>query len=97
MAICLNHYIVAQGKSPETALENFSTTLASEVAYGIEHGLSNPLSEIPKAPKKYWDSFDAAREIQDLAPAQIDLAQGDKWKWSGSPPWDKVEYGIAAY
>ena len=62
IAVCLEHYIVAQGMSTEDVIREFKAMLAAEVIYGIEHGNADcPLSNIEPAPQKYRDMFEQGK------------------------------------
>ena len=62
IAVCLEHYIAAQGTSTDDVIREFKTMLAAEIIYGIEHGNADqPFAGIEPAPNKYWEMFDAAK------------------------------------
>ena len=91
LAVCLEHYIVAHGKSPEEAFLELQRMLVAEVAYGIRNGpAGNPLASIPKAPDEYWRKFRKAGvyEIARAAPITIKMTSADGWEVeaSASPP-----------
>ena len=61
IAICLEHYIVAQGTSTTDVIREFKAMLAAEIIRWIEHGKSGrPLDDIEPAPHKYWGLLDGA-------------------------------------
>ncbi len=55
-AQCLEHDIVTQGKDMEQALRRLETVLRLYIKDDLEEGIE-PLSNIPQAPKMYWDMF----------------------------------------
>ena len=56
IAVCLEHYIVAQGSSDKDVIREFKAMLAGEIIYGIEHGdARQPLAGVGPAPHKYWE------------------------------------------
>ena len=58
MTVCLERYIVAQGKTQRDAVRNFGKMLALEMKRGVRKGHQvDPLTGIPPAPTKYWDLF----------------------------------------
>ena len=61
IAVCLEHYIAAQGNSTEAVIREFKAMFAAEIIYGMEHGNADqPLAGIEPAPDKYWQMFEAA-------------------------------------
>ena len=58
---CLQYDIAAQGATIKDSLVAFTHAPASEVAYGIERGLTdNPLADIPGPPEEIRRLFDEA-------------------------------------
>ena len=64
VAVGLEHYIAAQGKSPREAMVNFGKMLIAELVFCVENGLE-ALEGIDKAPQKYWDLHESAVWIKD--------------------------------
>ncbi len=90
VAVCLEHYIVGQGGTPNEAFLNFQSVLASELAYGIQHyGTDHILDDIPPAPREYVDRFNQGGPAtrRDIDPIEITI--GDEWKTIS--PLQKVE------
>lgn len=71
VAVCLDHYVVAQGDSPEDALGNLQLMLAGYLCLGIENQSDDPLRELAKAPKRFWKEFDSdsGRQEEVVLPA----------------------------
>ena len=71
LTVALEHYIMAQGKSPDEAIEQFKSTLAAEIMCGLEQGNpEQPLGSIGKAPDEYWDAYKTGTPLD---PPSVDV------------------------
>ena len=62
IAVCLEHYIVAQGSSTDDVVREFKAMLAAEIIYWMMHGGQKPpLSDLGPAPEKYWRMAEMAK------------------------------------
>ena len=79
VAVCLDRYVVAQGKTQEAAMIELIQTLDSEIRLGLERGQTeDPLQGITPAPTEYWDMYTVARKgrsskIKKLTPKHSKL------------------------
>lgn len=61
-AVCLDRYMVGEGKSEEAALLALHRMVASEFVYQYETSSEMPrdlLGHLPKAPDDYWEMYNA--------------------------------------
>ena len=78
LAISLERYIVAQGRTKDEVLEQFALSLAAEIVLGVKMGNSveHPLAGIVPAPSKYWDMYEQATSEEKNPKIKIpDLAE----------------------
>ena len=62
-AVCLDHYVAAQGNSHVAAIEELKSMMRAEVFLGaIKGNYVAPLEGISPAPKKYWDMWEEAND-----------------------------------
>ena len=63
VAQCLEYDVVAQGNSKGAALDSLEHTLIGQSILDIQQG-KYPFEDISKAPKIYWDKFNANKTIE---------------------------------
>jgi hypothetical protein len=67
IAQCLEYDICTQAKSPKELQKRFALNLFSNVAVCME--LGKPLTDIPRAPQRYWKMFENAQfRVEALDP-----------------------------
>ena len=66
-AQCVEYDIAVQGKDLDDVLYSFESTLLTQVAIDIEHGIE-PLSEVPPAPEVFWKIARSAAPIKRKMP-----------------------------
>ncbi|SRR6266542_2214679 len=74
-AQCIDHDIVAQGKSIREAKRAFERTIVGQILFDLENGRP-PLAAFPPAPSKLREIFDKAGELTLANTGPIKLPQG---------------------
>ena len=60
VAVCIDRYLVAQGKSPLEACESLKACVRAAVEHGVQIGFKeHPLEHLPEAPARYLADFEA--------------------------------------
>lgn len=68
---CLEHDIIAQGRTIDEAMERFHRVLSAEIFRCLEEGIE-PLSDIKPAREGYWNLYNTkARKLIVGEPADI--------------------------
>ena len=62
VAQCLEHDVAAQGDSIDEALDNFGAVFTGHVMLDVREG-REPLTDIPQAPKVYWDRYNKGSRL----------------------------------
>ncbi len=58
---CLEYDIAAQGDSPAEAREAWQRAFVGQAIVNLKHD-KEPMADVPRAPKFYWDLFAKAKE-----------------------------------
>jgi predicted RNase H-like HicB family nuclease len=80
VAVCLEHYVVGQGRGPERAIENLGRALAVHRQLDTD-AEREPFADLPRAPETYWHRFDAASKAKAMRNTNVPVP----------PPWMIVE------
>lgn len=75
IAQCLDHDIVAEGRTIPKVAANFRLTLIGFVALAIDAG-REPLADLPRAPPEFWEKYEqggklAATEFPKLSVSHV--------------------------
>jgi hypothetical protein len=63
IAQCLDRDFATQGQSTRIALDALERLIVGQIALDIESQLE-PLLDVPRAPKEYFDQFDKACQLE---------------------------------
>lgn len=60
IAVSLEHYLAAQGKTLSEVTHNFLSDLAGQLLLDADEGLA-PLEDCPPAPQEFWERYRASK------------------------------------
>ena len=69
-AQCLEHDVAVQASSVDALVDELGDTLVSYVELALNEGRV-PLSDIPKAPSRYFEMFERAHELHQTSNPKI--------------------------
>jgi hypothetical protein len=72
----LQHDITARGNNPVEASDRFNQKFGAELIMSMEIGEEKPLAGVPRAPKEFWDMYEAAKMRADVDESPIQVADG---------------------
>ena len=72
----LEYDIVARGSTSEEASKNFNQKFGAELIMSMELQDPAPLSGVPRAPREFWDRYDAISKRADIDESEIEVGNG---------------------
>lgn len=69
VAQCLEYDIATQAFTLDELLYELERILAAHLFVAAEEGLADPFSEIPQAPRRFWEMYRRARSKVQTVPA----------------------------